>query len=346
MRARQGEDRAVQVRRRGEWRRPLAVVAIILGLGLLAWAAALWWQSANAPPIYSYHTGEPLALEELGPLEPLVKQDITVRPARITAGSDPLVELEFAETEAGPVLLSWNALVDGPFLTMPPTSQEMADLAPVLSRHVLDDAQLLAWWDVSRQFELLSGVNATFDTHLGIPLFVPPSWPRAQAEIIEAEFWQMPEDLAGLERFQKFTHALLADEEAGMAELRALVGDQPTVLTLHVRDIILLGQLEPEKIGVAFKDFPATGDVHGMVRTAHDWLNQNDYAAYTVIRLEDQQLRVVALTDQASGTTLAARLLPFIGNNQETVAGTKLVYQTGGFWVFELTSEEAPAQLP
>ncbi len=73
----------------------------------------------------------------------------------------------------------------------------------------------------------------------------------------------------------------------------------------------------------------------------------NDLQAYTVLHREGQPLRAVALTDEASGETLAARLLPFIGNRQSDVAGATLVYRTGAFVVFELdtraTSESASA---
>ncbi len=44
----------------------------------------------------------------------------------------------------------------------------------------------------------------------------------------------------------------------------------------------------------------------------------------------------VALSDKASAETLVARVLPFIGNRQEDVAGLTLVYRTGAFAVFEL----------
>src|SRR3546814_18289982 len=81
---------------------------------------------------------------------------------------------------------------------------------------------------------------------------------------------------------------------------------------------------------------PDSGDVHGMVKSVHGWLTRHDYYAYTVMRSADRPLRVVALTDAPSGMTLAARLLPFIGNSQSRVEGATLVYQKGGFSVYEI----------
>ena len=126
--------------------------------------------------------------------------------------------------------------------------------------------------------------------------------------------------------------------------LRSLAGEgKPIVLVLHLRDIILLGQMFPDRLGVAFQDFGASGDVHGMVRGVRAWLEQNGYVAYSVLQGRDMPVRAVALTDEASGRTLAARLLPFMGNEQSDVAGATLVYQVGGFSVFEIAPADVTA---
>lgn len=323
-------------------RRALPIAAILIGFGLLTTAGVILWQSAHAPPVYQYVMGKPVAPEELGPLAVLAEMNIPVHNATlVSAVGTTLVDLAVADSQSGPVLVQWHPRVDEPFLRTLPPAAEVADLVPVLERHMPSDGILLAWWDSSREFELLAGLNVAFGEHLGIPLFVPTRWQgsRARIESIESNFWQTPTDKAVYARFQRFVQALLEDEQQGMAELHKLAGHNPAVLALHVRDIILLGQLAPDKIGVAFRDFPFSGNVHGMVGTAHRWLNQNGYDAYAAIRLNDKLLRIVALTDEASGDTLAARLLPFIGNDQSAVDGATLVYKTGGFWVYELASD-------
>ena len=50
------------------------------------------------------------------------------------------------------------------------------------------------------------------------------------------------------------------------------------------------------------------------------------------------------LTDAASAQTLAARLLPFVGNDQSDVPGATLVYKLGGFVVYEIAGDAAVAQ--
>lgn len=335
------------------WQRTLALGAVVAGLAALGTAGALWWSSAHEPPAYRYVLGEAIAPVELGPLASLSGQGVTVRRATVMAGDSgaPLAELEVAESKSGPVLVNWQARVDEPFLKLLPSAKEVAELAPVLERHLPSEGLLLAWWDNSRALKMLSGVDVAFNENLGVPLFVPAQWRNAQpsAEAIEAEFWKSRPDEGGRADFGRFVHALLSDEKAGVAELQALAGGRAAVLAVHVRDMILLGQLAPDKIGIAFREFPATGDVHGMVRSAHAWLNEHGYTAYTIMHPDDKRVRVIALTDLTSGESLAARLLPFVGNNQGAVAGTTLVYQTGGFWVYELGGDaggDAPSLVP
>lgn len=291
--------------------------------------------------------GDPVPAEDLGPLAPLAEKDIAVRNATVmSADGKPLAELQVAESEHGPVLLNWQPRVDAPFLTTLPLPKEVADLAPVLERHVPEDGTVFAWWDSSRELRLLSGVNVAFGEHLGVPLFLPPQWQKTGDRIhsIETEFWKPNVDEAERERFQRFVHALLSKEKEGVAELKQLADGKPASFVLHVRDIIALGAMAPDKIGVAFRDFPNSGNVHGMVRSVRGWLKENGYESYAVIgQGNDHVVRAVALTDKASGETLAARLLPFIGNDRSTVPGTVLVYRTDGFWVYRLG--ETPAKV-
>ncbi|MGE3927675.1 MAG: hydroxylamine oxidation protein HaoB, partial [Lautropia sp.] len=273
----------------------------------------------------------------------VLRQAAVIQPEELT----PLAELAVAESPAGPVLLHWQAPLDAPVLTLMPPASEVAALAPVLERHVAAGTSVLAWWDVSRQLALLSSPPVAFGRHLGKPLFVPARWQarRPDIEAIERDFWGIadtPEFRAEQDRFQRFVDALVADEREGMAGLRALAEGKPTVLVLHVRDAILLGQMAPRRIGVAFRDFGGVTDVHSMVRRVHAWLDQNRYPAYATLQLPDQRVRAVAFTDTPSTETLAARLLPVIGNDQRDVAGATLVYRVGGFVVYQIAAGATP----
>ena len=320
----------------------------IMLAGLLALVAVSGAQAANeqAAP-YRYELGAEMTVAELATLLP---PGTTVRSARVLAPgqSRALAQVGLAETAQGPVLLDWQALVDDPFLTLLPPLAETTALAPVLARHVPGNATVLAWWDLSRQIRLLTDAGVVFSEPLGEPLFVPARW-REQADTVagvERAFWQMPDaDVlrAERERFDVFVAALLAPEQEGVAALRALGRGGPVVLVLHLRDLILLGQMAPQKLGVAFRDFGTPGEVHGMIQRVRAWMSENGYAAYGLLQDEARLLRAIALTDEASSRTLAARLLPLVGNDQSDVAGAKLVYRSGGYIVFEIAANPAVA---
>lgn len=317
---------------------------------IAAWLAlgAMLGAHATEPdaPLYRYETAPASdQLDDLAPLLPASAELVSAR-VRMSDSARTLAELQLAQTAHGPVLLAWQALVDDPFLTLLPPLAETVVLAPVLQRHVSGNAAVLAWWDVSRQIRLLADADVVFGQPLGDPLFVPANW-REQAEAvrgIEQAFWQEPGDRdlqAGRDAFQRFVAALLAPEQDGMAALRELGDGRPVVLVLHLRDLILLGQMAPEALGVAFRDFGTLSEVHGMIQRVRAWMRDNDYAAYGLLRGGTDSVRAVALTDEASGQTLVARLLPVIGNDQTDVAGARLVYRTGGYIVFEIAAQPA-----
>lgn len=318
--------------------------AALAGLLVLALATTARAAGDAAAP-YGYEPGTELGATELGALAPLLPADTVVRSARVRSPgqSRVLTDLKLAETAHGPVLLDWQAQVDDPFLTLLPPLVETTVLAPVLKRHVSADSVVLAWWDVSRQIRLLTGASVAFEQPLGEPLFIPADW-RAQADAVaevERTFWQAP-DAAALQAargaFQDYVDALLAPEQEGVAALRALGEGKPVVLVLHLRDLILLGQMAPQQLGVAFRDFGSLSEVHGMIQRVRAWMRENGYAAYGLQQGGAGPVRAVALTDEASSQTLVARLLPLIGNDQSDVAGARLVYRTGGYIVFEIAA--------
>ena len=337
-----------------------ALAALAAGVAAMA-TGALFWRAApdTAAPLYRYVIDAPLSGEQAQSMRPLAERGIVLEQGRVVVGNEVDVAADFvlARSDDGPVLLDWRARVDEPFLTLLPQPQELIAVADAIRRHLPADGVVLGWWDTSRALNLLSGVPVIFDRHLGEPLIVPARWQAQRASVVATDrafFTSGGEAAASTEsedrereRFQRFVGALLSDETSGIAALRELAAGRPAVVVLHVRDALLLGAIDPARIGVAFRDLPGMGPSHEAIRHVREWMNTNDLQAYTVLHREGQPLRAVALTDRASGETLAARLLPFIGNRQSDVAGATLVYRTGAFVVFELdtraTSESASA---
>lgn len=330
--------------RRRPWRRVAGASAIAAGVVLLVGAAVVSWQTFHPEPLYRYE----LDVQTSAAAADETSNSPVLRKGNLVGvdSNRHLATFEIASSDSGPVLMKWTPRVDAPFLTLLPDYDEVAALADVLQRHVPASRPLMAWWDTTRQLQQFTAINAVFDQHLGQPLFIPAVWRPWSDKVrsTEQEFWNSSvTEIAesDQQRFREFADALLMDEHKGMAHLRKLAGGEKTVLVLHLRDVIMLGQMAPSKLGVAFREFPDSGDVHGTVSGVRDWLSRNEYSAYSVMRGGGHMFRAIALTDDVSAATLVARLLPFIGNDQHDVDGATLVYRTQGFMVYEIAPEAA-----
>ena len=334
--------------RRRSWQRVAGISAMLAGAGLLAGAAVVTWQTFNPDPLYRYELQE---LADAQDADGDADSDAPVlrKGSLVEMDSDrELATFEVANSDSGPVLMKWHPSIDAPFLTLVPEYDEVAALGEVLDRHVPEGRPVLAWWDTSRQLQQFAAIDPVFNQYVGQPLFIPSPW-KSQADLVrstEQAFWQEGQDTADTaeqERFQAFADALLMDEQQGMKKLQELAGHEEAVLVLHIRDAIMLGQMDASRMGVAFRQFAESGDLHTTVGGVRDWLSRNDYAAYSLMQGSASKVRAVALVDEDSASTLAARLLPFIGNDQEDVDGAKLVYRTGEFIVYEIASDSEDA---
>ena len=133
---------------------------------------------------------------------------------------------------------------------------------------------VLAWWDTSRQIHLLTGYETVFTSQLGEPHIIPLLW-RARSGAIEKyerEFWRAPASAEESQKFQRFADALAADPKEGAAMLRELAGGREAYVAVHLSDLYKLGLMRPERLGVAYKDFPLLGgDVHGLSGMVKRW---------------------------------------------------------------------------
>lgn len=329
--------------------RTALATALVAGGGALL-VAGILALSRDDPPSdgaqqagYRYEAGTATGAQET-PLVAVDGQPLLLRHARLIDERDSktLAELRIADSAAGPVLIDWSPGPDVPSLNATVTLTELTGLAQAMQQHVPEQATVLAWWDTSRQLRLLAGTSVRFGEHLaGIsPIISSRHAPdRPGVEPGEAQFWKIEGDQASARRdFDAYLSALLSPGDQGIAQLRSLADGRDAYLVIHVRDLLLLGALHPERLGVAFVDLPDTGNLHGSINQARYWARDMGYPAYTAYRIADLQPRVVALTDEASLDTLIGRLLPFHDPRElrKPVEGLTLVHQAGGFWVFRL----------
>ena len=224
-----------------------------------------------------------------------------------------------------------------------PIFSELTLLAPAIAKHVPKDAAILAWWDTSRQIQLLSGVETVFTSHLSEPLITPSFWrPRIEAiEKYEREFWGSTASAEERGKFQRFADALSAEATEGAAMLRELTGGREAFVVVHISDLYKLGLMRPDRIGVAYKDFPLKGgNVHGLSAMVKRWLTDNNYTSQTVHGLSENYARAYYLTDAKSGNTLLAQMLPMTTSQPLEFKAVQLVYQQGGYWVYKIPSAQ------
>lgn len=311
------------------------------GLILLGWFAYLWFAPPPAP--YQYQLIAEGDSKRFPQLDLNDWPDLTLNQYQVQAeGIDkPVAELMVARKGDGPpVLLYWKNNTNEVLYNLDKKPSELSALAAAISRHAPKDALILSWWDTSRQIQLLTGHDTLFTSHLNEPLMIPAPW-LEQSKAIQAyenQFWESETSQREREQFKHFSQALAAPAEEGIAQLRKLIGsDREAYLIVHVTDLYKLGLMHPDKIGVAYQNFPLTGNMHGMINHMKAQVKKNDFDTYTLQSISDQEIRVFFLSDEASSQTLLARMLPFVEKKAPVeLEAAQLIYQQGGYWVYKI----------
>lgn len=323
----------------------LGILLVTGGFVLLIWFAWLWFTPGTAP--YRYQLLETGDSSKFPQLELSAWPDLTIDQYEVHVPEiDQVVAHAYFGRRAqhSPVLLDWENLTSEPLLILDRKPAELSTLAAAIDKHAAADALILAWWDTSAQLALLTGRNVLFRSPLHEPLIIPDSWQAQRTAILAYESEQVATAVSDEERtrFQHFTHALTEPLEAGLAELRKLSDpNRETYLVVHVTDLYKLGLLYPDKLGVAYKNYRMTGNIHGMISHLKTEMGRRGYTTYTLQSLSDELIRAFFLTDEASYQTLLAPLLPLTDRPAPLeLDALQLIYQQGGYWVYKLPTEQ------
>ena len=318
----------------------LGIFLVAGGFLVLCWLAYLWLSPGAAP--YHYKLVEEGGVDKFGKLGLEAWPDLGISKQEVLVeGVDQPVAVAYLARRgnAPPVMLSWENRSDEPVVFVDVKLSELTVLATAIAKHVPKDAAILAWWDTSRQIRLLTGYQTVFNSHLRQPLLMPSLW-RARSGAIEKyerEFWRAPASAEESQKFQRFADALAADPKEGVAMLRELTGGGEAYVAVHLSDLYKLGLMRPDRLSVAYKDFPLQGgDVHGLSGMVKRWLVDNNHTAYTVHGLSENLVRAYFLADAKTGNTLLAQMLPFTTSNPLEFQALQLVYQQGGYWVYKI----------
>jgi len=335
-------DRTTRVVRSGDRLLPsLGIFLVTGGLLLLGWFVYLWFKPIPAP--YQYQLVEEGDSSNFSKIDLTGWPDLKLGQYKVQADgvSKPIAEFIVArQNDGAPVLIYWKNSTNEVLYNFDRKPSELTALAEAISKHAPKDALILSWWDTSRQIKLLTGRDTFFTHHLNEPLMIPAPWLEHSKEIqaYEKQFWQSKADAAEMDRFKHFSRALAAPAEDGIKQLRQLIGsDRETYLIVHVTDLYKLGLMYPESIGVAYQNFPMTGNMHGMINQMKVQVKENNFDTYTLQSVSDNEIRVFFLSDEASSQTLLARMLPFVDKTAPTELDlAQLIYQQGGYWVYKL----------
>lgn len=319
----------------------LGIFLVAGGLLLLGWIAYSAWNPGPAP--YRYHLVEEGNANKFAKLGLEAWPDLTIGKYEIrTDGVDQPMAVAYVARRGNtaPVMLDWENRSDDPVAFVDTRLPEVVTLANAIGKHAPKNAVVLGWWDTSRQLRLLSGNETVFSANLGEPFIAPSPWlsRRAPIEKYEREFWAAPASDEEQGKFQRFADALSNDVAAGSAILQELADGREAYVAIHVSDIFKLGLMRPDRLGVAYKDFPVKGDTHGPISFVKNWMRENKYTAYALHKISDTQVRAYFLTDAISGNTLLAQMLPLTTSRPTELQAVQLVYQHDGYWVYKIPS--------
>ncbi len=328
--------------------RTLLIVSIILavgGGGLLSWFG--WVMFNVSPPPYYYQLLAEGGVDAFPSLDLKTQPGISIRKyaLRITDIDQPLATFHVGERDigdTGAVLLDWQNQIDEALITITPPITELPELIAAVADHVPKEAVVLGWWDTTRRLKLLAGIETPFRENLAQPILIPDAWNdrRDKIEEIERRFWGLRgRKDASRVSFSGFQEALLADTATGAAKLRALAGEHDAYLVLHTSDAYKLSTMHPQRLGVGYREFPNTGNLHGMISHIKKWLQKQGYKDYAVERSGGTLVRVYFLTDALSTKTLIAQALPFTSSQPLRLEDITVVYQHGGYWVYKIQSK-------
>lgn len=311
------------------------------GFFLVGWFLYLWFKPL--PPPYSYHLVEEGGVASFFNLQsdawPNLK--ISKYELRVPSLDKPVAIAYQTKDRAGAsLLLSWENLVSEPIGTMAANFSELAALATDITKHVPKEAIILSWWDTSRQLKLLAERETLFISHIGQPLLVPSYWKDRSESMgqYERQFWGGPGSAEEQQQFEMFADALSSDASKGVAMLKELVGSREAYLVVHATDLYKLAVMRPDRIDLAFKDFPLTGNVHGLAGQVKAWMKENGYDTYTLQSLSEKSVRAYFLNESKNGKILLSHMLPLMNSTPVDFEALQVVHKQGGYWVFKIPS--------
>lgn len=323
-------------------RRSIAGGLIVSGAILLAWAVTSDPRSSADAP-YELRIS-PAPSDALPELVALGAESAKLERLEIGAPGvrDPIATAILTRgNDGGRTLLEWRNAVTEPVFFADAAPAELAKVMTAIREHVPSDAVVLSWWDMSRQIRLLAQRLAPLDDPLARGLLAPAAW-SANTEV-ESErqqsFWGAGVASGDARTFAKFIDALLFDEAGGAQALVELSGGKTAYVAVRLSDIWKAAAARPDRLLVAYRDFPSAGQPHGVMKAARQWMEEQRIEGGYAIEPMATTIRLHYLPRKSDADRLIARLLPFSTSNPLRLERLRLVYQHQGYWIYKLNEK-------
>ncbi|CAH9018839.1 hydroxylamine oxidation protein HaoB [Candidatus Nitrosacidococcus sp. I8] len=333
----------------GVYKAPLLIGSILIagGLFLLIWLGwSLLHSTSGEGAPYQYQKVAEGKIEDFSDLEDLKNyKNLGISILKYELIAEKVQKTPLAEFYTGtrdkkdsPVLLLWKNNLREPIITITSGAKDLNDLAQAVIQHVPKTGMVLSWWDTSHRLNLLTGANTLFHENMDEPIIIPSPWANQSEGIrkFENEFWQVSDSNKERKQLGDLVDAFLADETTGVSMLRSFTKNKDVYIVVHYSDIYKMGIMEPNRLGIGFKDFPNQGQTHALIPHVKEWVEKNGYTSYLVERLDKDVIRAYFLTDNSSKDTLIAKMLPFNSSNPAKLKELRLLAQYGGYWVYSL----------
>lgn len=317
-----------------------AGAAMLVAGGLLA---AYAFQAGKEPLPYSYTSaaGEPadVALALAGNIEGATARSIELRTIEhgklLVTGQ--VLDLPGDED----ILVGWTSEIGEPLLRSDISVEEEEKLVAALRKHLPEASTVYAMPALSRRLARMTAADfplAAADDSATIRL--PEPWTGARKAILAAERKWRPgaADEDADKTFADFIEALGSEDKYGVAHIQVMARGAECYVVLHVRDAFDIGVAQPDLLSVGLRDFPSSNNVHDVTRLVKGWVEKEGYAAYAVMPRDENAVRAYYLADVSDKSSLLGQLLPFNSARLGLVAGTSLVFQNGGYWVYRFSA--------
>ena len=230
------------------------------------------------------------------------------------------------------VPLLWRNAVTEPIFFPDTTAADMSKVLTAIREHAPQDAVVLAWWDLSRAIRFVAERDAPLDDGAARGLQIPQSW--TEARDIERARWGAGAQSA--QNFGEFIDAMLSDESRGADRLKALAGGKTAYVAAHISDVWKSAAVRPERLSIAYKDFPSSGVSHGLIKSAQQWMRENHVDGAFAVEPMLGATRLHYFQRKSDADLLIAKLLPFSTSNPMRLERFELVYQHKGWWIYRL----------